>query len=81
VAANGGFAAIACRAGSRTCPGQALPGTWTVVPPSSPSTYGYFDLPAVGSFNSGVESEKTAWVHLFRPLPDGWSHLSDRPWT
>ncbi|WP_045310207.1 glycoside hydrolase family 97 catalytic domain-containing protein [Lentzea aerocolonigenes] len=138
VAANGGFAAIACRAGSRTCerpvsavpstsvstavsgfrvtglfttredvrgvtlaprvpagwsvqggpvkarnvrPGQALSGSWTLVPPARPSSYGYFDIPVVASFNGGVESEKTARVHLVKPLSDGWSYVSDRPWV
>ncbi|MDT7789391.1 MAG: hypothetical protein QOF58_7810 [Pseudonocardiales bacterium] len=138
VAANGGFAAIACRAGSRTCerpvsavpstsvstasngfkvtglfttkqdvrsvtlaprvpagwsvrgapvkarnlrPGQALSGSWTVVPPAQPTSYGYFDIPVVASFNGGVESEKTARVHLVRSLSDGWSYVSDRPWV
>ncbi|MEU0880362.1 glycoside hydrolase family 97 catalytic domain-containing protein [Lentzea sp. NPDC005914] len=138
VAANGGFAAIACRAGSRTCerpvstvpstsvstasngfkvtglfttkqdvrgvtlaprvpagwsvqgepvkarflrPGQALSGSWTVVPPAQPTSHGYFDIPVVASFNGGVESEKTARVHLVKPLSDGWSYVSDRPWV
>ena len=52
-------------------PGQALSGSWTVVPPASPSSYGYFDIPVVASFNWGVESEKTARVHLVRPLSGG----------
>ncbi|MFD4674434.1 glycoside hydrolase family 97 catalytic domain-containing protein [Lentzea sp. NPDC058450] len=135
VATNGGFAAIACRAGSRTCarptptvprtsvsasangfaitglfttttdvrdvtltprvptgwsiqgspatakvlrPGQALSGNWTVIPPA---TEGYFDIPVVASFDNGTESERTARVHVVRPLPAGWSYLSDRPWS
>ncbi|HEX8867928.1 MAG TPA: glycoside hydrolase family 97 catalytic domain-containing protein [Lentzea sp.] len=62
-------------------PGQALSGSWTVVPPAQPSSYGYFDIPVVASFNGGVESEKTARVHLVKPLSDGWSYVSDRPWV
>ncbi|MFI6097851.1 glycoside hydrolase family 97 catalytic domain-containing protein [Lentzea sp. NPDC051213] len=135
---NGGFAAIACRAGSRTCerpvhavpstsvsatakgftvtglfttsqdvravtlvprvpagwsvqgapvkagavrPGQALSGSWTVVPPAEPSPYGYYDIPVVASFNGGVEAERSARVHLVKPLSPGWSYLTDRPWA
>jgi hypothetical protein len=62
-------------------PGQALSGTWTVVPPAAPASYGYFDIPVVATFNGGVESEQTARVHLVRPLSDSWSYLSDRPWV
>ncbi len=62
-------------------PGQALSGTWTVVPPARPSSYGYFDIPVVASFDGGVESEKTARVHLVKPLDSGWAYLTDRAWA
>ncbi|TWP52597.1 alpha-glucosidase [Lentzea tibetensis] len=133
---NGGFAAIACRAGARTCDepvrrvpattvtasargfevtgtfkadeavsrvsfaprvpagwslsgapvtaprlvaGASISGKWTVTPPASPSSFGYFDVPVVASFNGGVEDEKTARVHLVKPLEAGWSYVSDKP--
>jgi len=67
-------------------PGRTLRGTWTVTAPQSPG-FGYHDLPVVARFRSLggwpdlrlLEDEKTVRVHAWRPLPAGWSYLSDRP--
>jgi hypothetical protein len=72
------------RAG-RLRPGQTLTGSWTVTAPESP-TFGYLDLPIVARFHSpqrhrSFEDEQTVRVHTWRPLPDGWTYLSDLPFA
>jgi alpha-glucosidase len=73
------------RAG-RLRPGQVLRGRWTVTAPAEPA-FGYHDVPVVARFRPydawrdgrPVEDEQPVRVHLWRPLPAGWSYLSDRP--
>jgi alpha-glucosidase len=65
----------------RIRPGQTLTGSWTVTAPANP-TFGYVDIPIVARFRSPerhryFENEKTTTAHLWRPLPAGWSYLSD----
>ncbi len=61
--------------------GQSLTGTWVVTPPADVAG-GYRDVPIVAAFVHGarLESEGTIAVHTWRPLPAGWSYLSDRDW-
>jgi hypothetical protein len=68
-------------------PGQRLAGSWVVTAPPEP-TFGYRDLPVVAGFRPAdhrpgearVEDEATTRIHTWRPLPAGWTYLSDRPW-
>jgi hypothetical protein len=70
----------------RLRPGQTLRGAWTVTAPARPA-FGYTDLPVVATFRPPdarrgeplVEDERTVRVHLWRPLPAGWTYLSDLP--
>jgi hypothetical protein len=70
----------------RLRPGQSVAGKWTI---TAPADFGYFDIPVVASFlanDSGhdgrrIEDEQTTKVHVWRPLPAGWSYLSDRPFA
>lgn len=69
----------------RLRPGQSIAGTWTVTTPTAPAAFGYLDLPVVASFRDGrrtrIEDEQNTQVHLWRPLPAGWSYLSDLPFV
>lgn len=59
-------------------PGQELTGTWTL---TAPATFGYTDVPVVASFDHGLEAEQVTRVHVWKPLPPGWTYLSDLPFT
>ncbi|TCO50912.1 glycoside hydrolase family 97 catalytic domain-containing protein [Actinocrispum wychmicini] len=59
-------------------PGQELSGSWTL---TAPATFGYVDVPVVASFDSGLEAEQVTRVHVWKPLPAGWTYLSDLPFT
>jgi hypothetical protein len=60
---------------SRVRPGESIEGTWTITAPASP-VFGYLDVPIVARFGA-FEDEQTIRVHTWRPLPAGWSYLSD----
>jgi alpha-glucosidase len=67
----------------RLRPGQTLSGSWTVTAPASP-TVGYIDLLVDARFRAPdrhryFENEGLATVHVWRPLPAGWTYLSDLP--
>ncbi|RSM46488.1 alpha-glucosidase [Actinoplanes sp. ATCC 53533] len=65
----------------RVRPGQTVTGTWTVTAPAAPA-FGYLDVPVVARFRSPqrhryFEDQRAAVVHTWRPLPTGWTYLSD----
>jgi alpha-glucosidase len=69
----------------RLRPGQTLSGSWTVTAPANP-TVGYIDLLVDARFRTPdrhryFENENVATVHVWRPLPAGWTYLSDLPIT
>jgi hypothetical protein len=75
----------------RLLPGHTLTSSWVITAPASPAAFGYIDVPMVarfrlpGSGGSGSrsfgEDEQVLPVQLWRPLPAGWSYVSDLPFT
>jgi hypothetical protein len=69
----------------RLATGQSVAGTWTVTAPADPPV-GYLDLPVVATFRERprgpvFEDQQTVRAHSWRPLPAGWSYLSDLPFA
>ncbi len=69
----------------RVRPGQTVTGTWTVTAPADP-TFGYLDIPVVARFHDpdrrrDFEDQQTFRVHTWKPLPAGWTYLSDLPFV
>jgi hypothetical protein len=69
----------------RLTTGQSITGTWTVTVPADPPV-GYLDIPVVAGFRERAggpvfEDEQPITVHSWRPLPVGWTYLSDLPFA
>jgi hypothetical protein len=65
--------------------GQSIEGTWTLTAPAAPPV-GYLDVPVVARFRERdggpfFEDQQPVRVHSWRPLPAGWSYLSDLPFA
>jgi hypothetical protein len=65
--------------------GQSITGTWTLTAPAAPPV-GYLDVPIVARFREReggpfFEDQTPVRAHSWRPLPAGWSYLSDLPFA
>jgi alpha-glucosidase len=72
-------------AADRLRPGQSVGGTWVVSVPDSIAP-GYLSVPIVAQFRTNrggkvLEDQQTIRVHSWKPLPAGWTYLSDLPFT